>query len=73
MPMVTQLVIDANGGFMGGDAAGECNPGSPGSGGASPYPELRPPPIAIAGMSHLAEKNLERDFLTTHVDTNHPE
>jgi hypothetical protein len=26
----------------GGDVAGECDAGSPGSDGASPYPELRP-------------------------------
>jgi hypothetical protein len=25
-----------------GDVAGDCDAGSPGSGGASPYPELRP-------------------------------
>jgi hypothetical protein len=35
--MVAQMVIDANGWFMGGDAVGECDARSPGSGGAWPY------------------------------------
>jgi hypothetical protein len=41
----TQIVSDANDRWMGGDVAGEGDAGSPGSGGASPYPEFRPTSI----------------------------
>jgi hypothetical protein len=37
IPMVARLVVDRNELILGGDVTGECDAGSPGSGGASPY------------------------------------
>jgi hypothetical protein len=44
---------------MGGDVAGEGYPGSPGSGGASPYPELRHAPRLSARPCQRRQLNLK--------------
>jgi hypothetical protein len=40
--MVSDIAVARTTDLKGGDVAGECDAGSPGSDGASPYPELRP-------------------------------
>jgi hypothetical protein len=40
MPMAAPIVDDSNELLEGGEVAGECDAGSPGSGGASPYLRL---------------------------------
>ena len=48
--MAVLIVVARTTDLRGGDVAGECDVGSPGSGGASPYPELRP---TCAGATYV--------------------
>jgi hypothetical protein len=49
--MAAHIVVARTADLKGGDVAGECDAGSSGSDGASPYPELRPTTTASASQS----------------------
>jgi hypothetical protein len=58
-------VVDSNELISGGGAAGECDAESPGSDGASPYPELRP---ACAGGAPYLPRTLAQTSNITNLE-----